>query len=130
MSAGQFNWRQRGWPKPTAIGDLQALERQCATVRVGDGMRLECRLSDFTVEPLNEPLNEPFWGFNEGMKDWLVKLIERRHGVRLPYLRPVVGAGASTVRRTVAALAKAGGIEHRGGKKTGGCFVVEGGAGE
>ena len=75
---------------------------------------------------LNSSLYEPIGGLNEGIKDWLVKLIKRHPGVRLPYLKSVVGASTSTVERAVAALMKVGRIEHRGSKKTGGYFVIDG----
>jgi len=44
--------------------------------------------------------------------------------VKLPYLKSVVGKSTATVERAVAALVKAGRIEHRGSKKTGGYFAV------
>ena len=58
-------------PKPTAIGDLQTLENRGAIVHVGDGIRLECRLADFTVEPINEPLND-------GLDERLLKFAGRK----------------------------------------------------
>ena len=107
--------------KPTAIGDLQILEKQGAIVRVGDGIRLEYRLSDFTVEPINEPIND-------GLDERLLKLVKTHPGAQLSYLKSVVGKSLATVKRTVAALVKAGKIEHRGSKKTGGYFLVGGDA--
>ena len=104
--------------KPTAIGDLLALEKLGAIVRVGDGMRRECRLSGFTVEPINEPLNE-------GLDDRLLKLVKTHPGARLAYLKSVVGKSLATVKRAVAALVAAGKIEHRGSKKTGGYYPKE-----
>ena len=111
--------------KPTAIGDLQTLEKQGAIVRVGNDVRFEYQLSGFTVEPINEPLNDPIEGINEGIKEWLLRLIARHPGARLPYLKSVVGKSLATVKRAVAALVKADKIEHRGSKKTGGYYLVE-----
>ena len=101
--------------KPTAIGDLQLLEKQGAISRVGDGVRLEYHLSDFTGEPINEPLNAM-------LDERLLRLIETHPGVQLSYLKSVVGKSLATVKRTVAVLIDAGKIEHRGSKKTGGYF--------
>ena len=101
--------------KPTAIGDLQLLEKQGAISRVGDGVRLEYHLSDFTGEPINEPLNAM-------LDERLLRLIETHPGVQLSYLKSVVGKSLATVKRTVAVLVAAGKIEHRGSKKTGGYF--------
>ena len=117
--------------KPTATRDLGELVAQGAIVSKGLGgsgtrYRLNCSLRHEPNEPLNEPLNEPIGGLNDGIKDWLVKLIKRHPGVRLPYLKSVVGASTSTVERAVAALIAAGRIEHRGSKKTGGYFVIDG----
>lgn len=41
-----------------------------------------------------------------------------------PNATSVVGKSTATVERAVAALVKAGRIEHRGSKKTGGYFAV------
>ena len=76
---------------------------------------------------LNTPLCEPIEGINEGINDWLVKLIATHPGTRLPYLKSVVGASTATVERTIAALIAAGKVEHRGSKKTGGYYAKGGG---
>ena len=104
--------------KPTATRDLGELMAQGAIVSEGLG-------GPETRYRLNTTLHEPIGGLNEGIKDWLVKLIKRHPGVRLPYLKSVVGASMSTVERTIAALVKSGLIEHRGSKKTGGYYVKE-----
>ena len=112
--------------KPTATRDLGELVTQGAIVSEGLGgpetrYRLNCSLRHDPIEALDEPIG----GLNEGIKGWLVKLIKRHPGARLPYLKSVVGASTSTVERAVAALIAAGRIEHRGSKKTGGYFVIE-----
>ena len=104
--------------KPTAIGDLQTLEKLGAIVRVGDGVRLEYGLTGFTVEPINEPLNGE-------LDERLLKLAKTHPGVQLSYMKSVVGKSLATVKRAIAALVKAGLIEHRGSKKTGGYYVKE-----
>ena len=104
--------------KPTAIGDLQTLEKLGAIVRVGDGIRLEYGLSGFTVEPINEPLNGE-------LDERLLKLAKTHPGVQLSYMKSVVGKSLATVKRAIAALVKSGLIEHRGSKKTGGYYVKE-----
>jgi len=104
--------------KPTAIGDLQTLEKLGAIVRVDDGIRLEYGLSGFTVEPINEPLNGE-------LDERLLKLAKTHPGAQLSYMKSVVGKSLATVKRAIAALVKAGLIEHRGSKKTGGYYVKE-----
>jgi Fic family protein len=104
--------------KPTAIGDLQTLEKLGAIVRVDDGIRLEYGLSGFTVELINEPLNGE-------LDERLLKLAMTHPGVQLSYMKSVVGKSLATVKRAIAALVKAGLIEHRGSKKTGGYYVKE-----
>ncbi|MGN0843923.1 MAG: DUF4172 domain-containing protein [Kiritimatiellia bacterium] len=104
--------------KPTATRDLAELFAQGAIVPEALGgpetrYRLAC------------VLNEPIEGIKEGINAQLVRLISRHPGVRIPYLKSVVGASTSTVERAIAALVKAGRIEHRGSKKTGGYFTVE-----
>ena len=138
--------------KPTALADLAELEKTGAVVRDGGAQRLEYRLADFTDEPSNGPINgsdagrraeKPFEnegegdirsgarlygeGINEGISDRLVKLVRTHPGSRLPYLKSALGKSAATVERAVATLVKAGRVEHRGSKKTGG-YYLRGGA--
>ena len=103
--------------KPTATRDLGELMAQGAIVSEGLG-------GPGTRYRLNILLCEPIEGLNEGINDSLVKLMDRHPGVRLPYLKSVVGASTSTIERAIAALVKAGKIEHRGSKKTGGYYLV------
>ena len=118
--------------KPTATRDLADLVAAGAIVREGGGptahYRLDSSLCD-PIEPLNEPLNDvaggAIEGANEGIKAWLLKLVATHPGARLPYLKSVVGKSAATVKRAIAALVKAGKIEHRGSKKTGGYYALK-----
>ena len=69
-------------------------------------------------------LCEPIDGINDGINERLAKLIATHPGVRIPYLKSVVGASTATVERAVAALIAVGKIEHRGSKKAGGYYAV------
>ena len=104
--------------KPTATRDLAELVAIGAIVREGEGPAAHYRL--------DSPLCEPIDGINEGINDWLLRLVVTHPGVRLPYLKSVVGKSAATVERAIAALIAAGKIEHRGSKKTGGYYAVDG----
>lgn len=73
---------------------------------------------------LNTPLREPIEGINEGISEWLIKLISTHPGVQIPYLKSVVGASTATVERAIAKLIQEGKIEHRGSKKTGGYYAI------
>jgi len=89
------------------------------TLTLGDTMAvLEYGLTDFTVEPINEPLNGE-------LDERLLKLAKTHPGAQLPYMKSVVGKSLATVKRAIAALVAAGLIEHRGSKKTGGYYVKE-----
>lgn len=101
--------------KPTATRDLAELAERGAIVPEALG-------GPATRYRLNTLLREPIEGINEGISDRILKLIARRPGARLPYLKSVVGASTATVERAVAALVRAGKIEHRGSKKTGGYY--------
>jgi len=58
-----------------------------------------------------------------------MRVVARHPGVKLPFLASVESSLSQvTVKRVVAALIAAGGIEHRGSKKTGGYWVVANGA--
>ena len=80
--------------------------------------QLNVTTADGAIEPLNEPLNER-----------LARLVASHPGTQLAYLTSVVSQSRATVKRAVAALVKAGRIEHRGSKKTGGYFAVRQAAG-
>ena len=104
--------------KRSAERDLAQLVVDGAVFAVNDGpqtrYQLNCVFSDGAIEPLNEPLNER-----------LVRLVATHPGTQLPYLASVVSQSRATVKRAVAALVKAGKIEHRGSKKTGGYYAVK-----
>ena len=114
--------------KPTALADLAELEKAGVIVRDGGAQRLEYHLADFAVEPSKgpSPADARLYGegINEGINDRLVKLVRTHPGSRLPYLKSVLGKSAATVERAISALVKAGQIEHRGSKKTGGYHAV------
>ena len=120
--------------KRSAERDLAELAAAGAIVAVNAGpqtrYRLSAEFSNGAIEPLNEPLNVvtsgAIEGINEGIKAWLLKLVVAHPGARLPYLKSVVGKSTATVERAIAALVKAGKIEHRGSKKTGGYFAKGG----
>ena len=116
--------------KPTATRDLAELVAAGAIVAVNAGpqtrYKLNVAFSDDAIEPSNVVTSEPIEGINEGIKAWLLKLVATHPGVRLPYLKSVIGKSTATVERAVAALVKAGKIEHRGSKKTGGYFAKDG----
>ena len=132
--------------KPTATRDLAELEAQGAIVSEGGGASLRYRLTCCAlhepIEPLNggakmmafkqnkgehgnrhEPLttDEPL---NEPLNDYVFRLVQTHPGTRLPYLKSVVGKSAATVKRALAELIRAGRIEHRGSKKTGGYYSM------
>ena len=138
--------------KPTAVDDLSKLEESGAIIRTGLLTRLEYHLSvftneginegingsdeltngalngtikrvdDFTDEPVNEPQNDTI---NNRLNSCILKLVKSHPGVKLPYLHSVVSVSRATVERAVAALIKAGKIEYRGSKKTGGYWRIE-----
>ena len=101
----------------SAERDLAELAEVGAVIAVNDGPQTRYQLngvfSDGAIEPLNEPLNER-----------LLRLVASHPGTQLAYLTSVVSQSRATVKRAVAALVKAGRIEHRGSKKTGGYFAV------
>ena len=102
--------------KSTATRDLAELVAVGAVVSVNDGpqtrYQLNCVFSNDAIEPLNEPL-----------KERVVRLVATHPGTQLAYLTSVVSQSRATVKRAVAALVKAGKIEHRGSKKTGGYYI-------
>ena len=104
--------------KPTATRDLAELVEVGAIIAIGSGPTAHYALNgDFHDEPIE--------GLNEGINGSILKLIKTHPGVKIPYLDSVVSVSRATVERAVAALVKAGKIEHRGSKKTGGYWRIE-----
>lgn len=102
--------------KPTATRDLEELFAQGAIVQAGlSGPGTRYRLNTPLYEPI-EPLNEP-------LNDRIFKLIMTHPGVRISYLKSVVGASLATIKRAIAALIASSKVEHRGSKKTGGYYA-------
>ena len=103
--------------KRSAERDIAELSASGAVVVINDGPQTRYLLngvfSDGAIEPLNEPLTER-----------LMRLIETHPGTQLAYLTSVVSQSRTTVKRAIAALVKAGKIEHRGSRKTGGYYVT------
>lgn len=110
--------------KSTATRDLAELSALGAIVSEGLGGPVTRYCLATPLCESIEPLNEPIEGINEGINAQLAMLISRHPGVRIPYLKSVVGASTSTVERAIAALVKAGSVEHRGSKKTGGYYAA------
>lgn len=69
-------------------------------------------------EPISEPINEP-------INLVLLQMISKAPGVSKPQLVAKVGKSRATVTRALTALCRAGKVEYRGSKKTGGYFVRE-----
>ena len=109
--------------KPTATRDLGELLAQGAIVSEGlGGPETRYALNTSLREPI-DPLNDPL---KTSLEERLLRVVERRPGIQLPVLASVESAlSRVTVKRAVAALVKAGRIEHRGSKKTGGYYLVE-----
>ena len=117
--SGVYNWKQAGWPKASCNRAVLRDELAAQGAILPEGLG-----GPETRYRLNVSPREPIEGINEGINDWLLKLIVRHPGVRLPYLKSVVGASTATIERALATLVKTGKIEHRGSKKTGGYFLV------
>ncbi len=111
------------WERMTKVSkrsserDLAELSAAGAIVAVNDGPQTRYQLngvfSDGAIEPLNEPINAR-----------LERLVETHPGTQIAYLTAVVSRSRATVKRAIAELIKAGRIEHRGSRKTGGYWKV------
>ena len=102
--------------KPTATRDLAELAATGAIVRESEGPTTRYRLDTPLCEPI-EPINEP-------INERLLRLIATHPGTQLAYLASVVSLSRATVKRAIAELIKAGRIEHRGSRKTGGYWAT------
>jgi len=111
--------------KATATRDLEELEKTGAIIREGESVATHYRLRLDAYEPPCEPLSDPI---NDPIKDPLQKAIceavKSSPGVNREGLASRVGKSVETVKRAVALLVKAGKIEHRGSKKTGGYWEI------
>ena len=109
--------------KPTATRDLGELMSQGAIVSEGlGGPETRYRLNTSLCEPI-DPLNDPL---KASLEERILRVVARHSGVKLPYLASVESSSSRvTVKRAVTALVKAGKIEHRGSKKTGGYYLVD-----
>lgn len=115
--------------KATAARDLTELEQSGAIIQVNDGSQTKYRLNSSICETIgvlaNANADETIEGINEGIKTRIVNLLEKYPGKGVPFLKAALTVSRQTVERAVAALIKAGKIEHRGSKKTGGYFCVQ-----
>lgn len=114
--------------KPTATRDLEELVKVGAIVREGESVATHYRLNFDFREPI-ELMNEPLEGLNEPLNEPLFEVIneaiKKAPGINKPKLVRIAGKSKATVERAIAALVKAGRIEHRGSKKTGGYWIVK-----
>ena len=106
--------------KPTATRDLADLAQSGAIVPTGDGPQTRYRLNHPAFEPDREPMDD---GINDGINAALLRLVLHHPGRRVPFFLASVKASRATVERAVRALVRAGRIEHRGSRKTGGYFA-------
>ena len=105
--------------KPTATRDLADLAQAGAIVPTGDGPQTRYRLN----HPAFVPAGEPIDGINDGINAALLRLVRNHPGRGVPFFLASVKASRATVERAVRALVRAGRIEHRGSRKTGGYFA-------
>lgn len=113
--------------KPTATRDLAELESYGAILSLNDGpqtrYRLNCPLCE--PDPRMARLNEPIEGINEGINLRVFHLVEKHPGKGVPFLKAALTVSRQTVERAIAALVRAGRIEHRGSRKTGGYYCLQ-----
>ena len=105
--------------KPTATRDLADLAQAGAIVPTGDGPQTRYRLN----HPAFVPAGEPIDGINDGINAAILRLVLNHPGRSVPFFLASVKASRATVERAVRALVRAGRIEHRGSRKTGGYFA-------
>ena len=105
--------------KPTATRDLADLAQAGAIVPTGDGPQTRYRLNHPAIAPAGEPID----GINDGINDAVERLVRLHPGRGVPFFLASVKASRPTVERAVRALVRAGRIEHRGSRKTGGYFA-------
>ncbi len=108
--------------KPTATRDLAELAQTGAIVpESAGGPQTRYRLN----HPAFAADDEPIDGINDGINDAIERLVRLHPGRGVPFFLASVKASRATVERAVRALVRAGRIEHRGSRKTGGYFAKE-----
>ena len=111
--------------KPTATRDLAELAQTGAIVPESAGAHTRYRLNHPAFEPDHEPIEPINDGINEGINATLLRLVRNHPGRGVPFFLASVKASRATVERAVRALVRAGRIEHRGSRKTGGYFAKD-----
>ena len=109
--------------KPTATRDLAELAQTGAIVSEGTGPQTRYRLNHPAFEPDREPIEPINDGINDGINAALLRLVRNHPGRGVPFFLASVKTSRATVERAVRALVRAGRIEHRGSRKTGGYFA-------
>ena len=109
--------------KPTATRDLAELAQTGAIVPEGTGPQTRYRLNHPAFEPDREPIEPINDGINDGINAALLRLVRNHPGRGVPFFLASVKTSRATVERAVRALVRAGRIEHRGSRKTGGYFA-------
>ena len=123
LSAAKW-MRMTKMSKPTATRDLAELAATGAIIAENAAAQTRYRLN-FPFEGSNEPMNEPIAdGINDGINGEVYRLISKNPGKRVPVFMAKLELSRPTVERAIAALIKAGKIEHRGSKKTGGYWKI------
>ena len=107
--------------KPTATRDLAELVDVGAIVPAGDGPTTRY----FLNHPAFVPGNEPIDGINDGINDKILRLVRNHPGRGVPFFLASIKASRATIERAVRALVRAGRIEHRGSRKTGGYYATQ-----
>ena len=110
--------------KPTATRDLAELAQTGAIVPEGTGPQTRYRLNHPAFEPDREPIEPINDGINDGINAALLRLVRNHPGRGVPFFLASVKASRATVERAVRALVRAGRIEHRGSRKTGGYYAT------
>lgn len=110
--------------KPTATRDLAELVQAGALVSEGVGPQTHYRLNHPAFDPAREPIEPINDGINDGINAVILRLVRNHPGRGVPFFLASAKASRATVERAVRALVRAGRIEHRGSRKTGGYFPV------
>ena len=110
--------------KPTATRDLAELAKTGAIVPEGTGPRTRYRLNHPAFEPDRKPIEPINDGINDGINAALLRLVRNHPGRGVPFFLASIKASRATVERAVRALVRAGRIEHRGSRKTGGYYAT------